>query len=187
MGLDMYLRASKYVSGYDFRGEQEVAFYRSLVEKFEVEEFVDPDTPSATIEFTVAYWRKANQIHNWFVENVQGGEDECKPHYVSRGQLTDLGETCLRVLASSRLIDGTVHNGTIYSAEHPKGAVQLEQGKIVEDPRVAEQYLPPQAGFFFGNEDYDEWYWRDLKSTVSQIDRVLGMPEDWDFEYQSSW
>lgn len=187
MGLDMYLRASKYVSGYDFRGEQEVAFYRRLVEEFGVEEFIDPDSPSATVEFTIGYWRKANQIHAWFVENVQGGVDECQPAYVSREQLSELRETCLRVLASTKLIPGTVHNGTVYNAEHPKGAVQLEEGQIVADPRVAEELLPPQSGFFFGNEDYDQWYWQDLELTVKQIDRALAMPEDWSFEYQSSW
>ncbi len=28
-----------------------------------------------TIREEVLYWRKANAIHQWFVENVQGGED----------------------------------------------------------------------------------------------------------------
>jgi len=30
-----------------------------------------------TIELDYAYWRKANQIHNWFVENVKDGVDNC--------------------------------------------------------------------------------------------------------------
>ena len=25
----------------------------------------------------VMYWRKANYIHNWFVENIQNGSDDC--------------------------------------------------------------------------------------------------------------
>ncbi len=33
------------------------------------------------------YWRKANQIHNWFVQNVQKGVDDCNEHQV---QPTDL-------------------------------------------------------------------------------------------------
>ena len=28
----------------------------------------------------VAYWRKANAIHRWFVKNVQDGEDDCEVH-----------------------------------------------------------------------------------------------------------
>lgn len=188
MGLDMYLRASKYVSGYDFRGEEETKVYRSLVRKFGVAKFVDPETPSATVEFTVGYWRKANQIHQWFVDNVQGGEDECKPHYVTREQLKELRDVCNQVLASTELMDGTVFNGTVYSAEHPKGAAVTEPGQIVADPRVAHELLPTAEGFFFGSSDYDQWYWQDLKDTVAIIDRCLAMPEEeWDFEYQSSW
>ena len=29
-------------------------------------------------EVCVAYWRKANAIHSWFVENCQDGVDECQ-------------------------------------------------------------------------------------------------------------
>ena len=35
----------------------------------------------------VGYWRKANQIHNWFVTNVQHGEDDCKEYRVGLEQL----------------------------------------------------------------------------------------------------
>lgn len=28
----------------------------------------------------VAYWRKANAIHQWFVDNVQDGKDDCRVH-----------------------------------------------------------------------------------------------------------
>ena len=28
----------------------------------------------------VGYWRKANAIHGWFVDNVQGGIDDCRYH-----------------------------------------------------------------------------------------------------------
>jgi len=31
-----------------------------------------------TIFHEVAYWRKFNALHNWFVERVQGGVDECQ-------------------------------------------------------------------------------------------------------------
>lgn len=187
MGLDMYLHASKYVSGYDFRPEEDRNQYERLIELFDMREFVDPDTPSARFEFTVGYWRKANAIHQWFVENVQGGRDECQPAYVSREVLVELREVCLNVLASSELVPGTVHNGTIYSAEHPEGAVQLIPGQIVADPRVAHSCLPTAEGFFFGSTDYDEGYWQDIRTTVEIIDRCLSLPGEWDFEYQSSW
>lgn len=187
MGLDMYLRAEKYVSGYPFRDEEERGEYQRLVEMFDVQEAVDPDTPSVVVKFTVAYWRKANQIHLWFVQNVQGGEDECRPHYVSRGQLKDLREACLRVIGSTELVPGEVENGVIFSAEHPAGVAQIERGKVMKDATLARELLPTASGFFFGSTDYNQWYWEDLKETVKQIDRALALPDEWDFEYQSSW
>jgi len=47
-----------------------------------------------------AYWRKANQIHSWFVKNVQDGVDECREHRVSVEQLKELLGTCQMALAT---------------------------------------------------------------------------------------
>lgn len=46
----------------------------------------------------VGYWRKANQIHNWFVQNVQNGVDECQLTIVSKEKLEELLETVKEVL-----------------------------------------------------------------------------------------
>lgn len=44
----------------------------------------------------VGYWRKANHIHNWFVENVQDGEDDCRYHgEVTKEDLEELLVSCL--------------------------------------------------------------------------------------------
>lgn len=48
----------------------------------------------------VAYWRKANAIHKWFVENVQDGVDNCDEYFVSRGNLRELLDTCKSALLS---------------------------------------------------------------------------------------
>jgi hypothetical protein len=50
------------------------------------------------VDLSVAYWRKANQIHAWFVEHVQDGEDECREHSVSKEQLQTLCDLCQQVL-----------------------------------------------------------------------------------------
>ena len=42
----------------------------------------------------VAYWRKANAVHSWFVGHAQDGEDECRPYIVQREQLVELLEIC---------------------------------------------------------------------------------------------
>lgn len=44
----------------------------------------------------LVYWRKANMIHNWFVENVQNGKDDCNEYPVTRDQIVALFERCLK-------------------------------------------------------------------------------------------
>lgn len=43
----------------------------------------------------VGYWRKANAIHEYFVELA--GEDECKEHEVSMADLDELLSRCVRI------------------------------------------------------------------------------------------
>jgi hypothetical protein len=44
------------------------------------------------------YWRKSNQIHAWFVANVQDNVDDCGNYEVSREQLEQLRQLILEVL-----------------------------------------------------------------------------------------
>lgn len=100
MGLDMYLRARRYVSGWTrVHTADEQNEWERLLSLYGMEDFIADGSPHAYVEFTVGYWRKANHIHGWFVNVVQNGEDECRPHYVSRAQLKDLKEACLTVIA----------------------------------------------------------------------------------------
>ncbi len=55
-----------------------------------------------SIEEELGCWFKANQIHRWFVENVQGGQDNCKDYYVAPEQLQQLLDTVNAVLANPR-------------------------------------------------------------------------------------
>ena len=109
------------------------------------------------IKEQVGYWRKANAIHKWFVENIQDGEDDCRYHReVTKADLEELADICHEVLTN---------------------------------PDVAEDRLPTQSGFFFGDTLYDEWYIEDLRTTIDIIDEVL---KTTDFEkemiyYVSSW
>lgn len=98
MGLDMYLYAEKYVSGYNFSKDKHE--YLKLLQTFGLTlPDIPGDSPSATVRFTVAYWRKANAIHGWFVEHVQGGSDECQTAGVSREQLQKLVDLCREAIA----------------------------------------------------------------------------------------
>lgn len=47
----------------------------------------------------VGYWRKANQIHNWLVDRVQDGIDDCCYHNeVTKEVLEELLDICQKVL-----------------------------------------------------------------------------------------
>jgi len=93
MGLDQYLHRSKYIGRWEHQKETQPEEYNTatkIIKLAGMEEAFDEPNTFVTVTTTVAYWRKANQIHNWFVENVQGGVDNCQPFPVSRDQLTEL-------------------------------------------------------------------------------------------------
>lgn len=94
MGLDQYLYASKYTSNAEWRGEADRKVFNDILKAVDGEKFVDTELPSLTIDLKVGYWRKANQVHAWFVKNVQGGEDNCAEYYVDRDQLEELRDLC---------------------------------------------------------------------------------------------
>jgi len=93
MGLGMYLTRRKYVGA---KWE-----HRNVNGKIEIkigdkELPVDFKKVSYIIE-DVGYWRKANEIHKWFVDNVQNGVDDCKEYYVELDKLQELLNLCKEV------------------------------------------------------------------------------------------
>jgi hypothetical protein len=88
----MYLEARKYVSGYEFQSDERKQKYRAVCDAVGLESV--ESTPAVTVSFNAMYWRKANAIHNWFVNNVQGGVDDCRDYYVTETQLKELVSLC---------------------------------------------------------------------------------------------
>lgn len=184
MGLDMYLSKKIYVKNWE---------YTNPDEKYKIDikqggqpvdtKIVDPAKVEYVVE-QVGYWRKANAIHNWFVEHVQEGKDDCKSYYVSREKLVELLGTVSKVLKASKLVDGKVQSGKqlIDGEWQPV----MEDGKFVEDPSVAQRLLPTTSGFFFGSTEYDQWYVEDLRETKKILTKALENEGD-SFEYQASW
>lgn len=105
MGLDQYLHAKKYLSTMSVvspDGNQ----LEDAVEAVGLNlSDLDSEYPSATIGVKVGYWRKANHIHGWFVNNVQDGEDNCREYEVSREQLAELRSLCQQVLDNHDLAE----------------------------------------------------------------------------------
>ena len=154
MGLDMYLHAEKFISGSEITRDDEFSKILAAmnVNEADTEKFL-------TISIDVGYWRKANAIHNWFVENVQDGEDNCERYYVKHEQLEELKHDCEDALRA-----------------------YLEGDKV-----EAENLLAPKSGFFFGSTEIDEYYAKDLNNTISIVDKVLTKFKDYSIYYRSSW
>jgi hypothetical protein len=99
MGLDMYLSKKTYVQNWDHHTPEER--HEVIVKRGgKLVESIKPERVSY-IEEQVGYWRKANHIHNWFVQNVQNGEDNCKPYYVDIADLMNLLDMCKQVKKKS--------------------------------------------------------------------------------------
>lgn len=142
MGLDMYLTKRTYIGAEyehrEVRGKIDITIKGEPVK-------IDFNRVQAIVE-KVGYWRKANQIHNWFVDNVQNGDDDCEEHSVSRERFQEL------------LVDVTA----VLNAR----GTEFEIGEV-------EELLPPQSGFFFGETEITEWYWQDLEYTRDLIEGIL--------------
>ena len=147
MGLDMYLNAKRFL----WHNED------GLIDKIS-DAFPELDGAKVKqITAEVAYWRKANAIHKWFVDNVQDGEDDCGYYEVGEEQLKELLD----------LID-----------------------QVLADKSKADSLLPCASGFFFGNTDYDQYYFEDLEYTKGVLEKLINNKEKmrgWYLEYHSSW
>ncbi len=135
----------------------------------------------------VAYWRKANQIHNWFVENIQDGNDDCGYYEVSRQKLQELLADCCDVLKYAECELQEMNGGLQKIDGEWKETTMM--GRKILNKDVVSDILPTTSGFFFGSTDYDEWYLRDIENTIEQINTIL---DETDFTedailYTSSW
>ena len=60
--------------------------------------------------------------------------------------------------------------------------------RVDQNHSLADDLLPTADGFFFGDTDYQEWYYQDIKATIPVFENLLEQDLDqWDFYYSSSW
>lgn len=89
MGLDMYLTAKRYIHDFGDDGKA----LRDKLEDFKVNGMNVKE-----LSYEAGYWRKANAIHQWFVDTVQDGDDDCREYFVTTEQLEKLLELVNEVL-----------------------------------------------------------------------------------------
>jgi len=190
MGLDMYLTKRIYIGGnYEHNkvsGEINISKNGKPVKV---------DLSKVTyIEESAGYWRKANQIHKWFVENVQDGNDDCGSYDVSEEKLNELLSICKKIKSKCKLIDGKVVNGqTANRSTGMKLVDNIEDGKVMQNSHIAAKLLPSASGFFFGSTNYDQWYMQDIDGTIQIIEDILSEKQpdkdylDFEISYHASW
>jgi hypothetical protein len=110
MGLDQYLYAKKYSCPNDITGNERWKQMNADFSKFKKllgddAKYIHKELPSISVEMKIGYWRKANAVHQWFVDNCQKGEDDCREAYVSREQLEELLGVVNEVLADHSKAD----------------------------------------------------------------------------------
>ena len=70
------------------------------------------DLAFASVSIQVGYWRKVNAVHNWFIQELANGVDECQPIYVPRSSLIDLKNACEIVLRDHSQADAILPTGS---------------------------------------------------------------------------
>lgn len=115
----MYLSSSEYVSRNDWGRDENGDIldtpneaFNAIVEALKLQDVIDKTRfAGINIDVPMGYWRKSNQIHNWFVDNVQDGNDDCNTYYVSCEQLETLKGLCEQVLAHKSLAEDLLPTG----------------------------------------------------------------------------
>lgn len=186
MGLDMRLSKKTYVKNWEYmKPEEKVQVKLSGNEKKIKGINIDKIT---NIEEEVMYWRKANAIHRWFIENCGNGEDNCQEIYVSRDDMKKLLSICETIIEKCPLVKGKVKNGETYDAKTKKWIPIMQKGKVLTNIEVAKELLPTQEGFFFGGTDYDDCYMDDIVKTRDILRKELETEEDFgSYYYEASW
>lgn len=142
-----------------------------------------------TIFEQIADWSKANQIHAWFVNNIQNEIDDCSYYFVTKDNLLDLKEICEKVLKLNPYTLDKDSYLLYYSANNliEKGIITKEQYAKLETE--LNKILPTKEGLFFGPTDYALSYFLNVKETLKMLTKIL---DNADFEneiylYNSSW
>lgn len=177
MGLDMYLYARKndYASSYTKSNVITNNYPEALTNIFEefkpenIEKLMEADQyfydrrcVSCQTSYEIGYWRKANAIHNFFVEHCAEGIDECQEIKVSKEALMTLLEKCKAVLENH---------------SKAQNLLPTEDGFFFGSTEYDEYYYE------------DLIYTKEIVEKTLKFleDRVANKDYDWEIIYQASW
>lgn len=71
-------------------------------------------------------------------------------------------------------------------AEEIKDIIKLLK-EVQSDHNKANELLPTSKGFFFGSQEYDEWYFQNIDDAIGQLEALNLSNHDVEYLYQASW
>lgn len=157
MGLDMYLYVEEYVSRKDYKKD-----YKEDNKAF--------DEIISALEL-----RDVVEPDSWTGLTVQIPVGYWRKANAIHGWIVDT------------FADGEDNCQQIYIPRQGMEDLRKICADVLANPSKALEVLPPQAGFFFGSTNVDEWYLQDLKYTYDLLTRLLSNEKIDSFIYQASW
>ena len=168
MGLDMYFSRRTYVGQFKDTRDSDGNWSKRDVNNMELK-FDDADLSHVNlknvryIEEVFGEFRKFNALHGYVVDNFASGVDNCQMIYLDIDDLIQIHEMLSLV----------------------------QESLSIGDKVIAEQTLPPQAGFFFGSTEIDKWYEEDVKEAVEVFGKIIEehsiVGHNASYSYQASW
>lgn len=187
MGLDMFLYKDKSIHHNQWSDDTtkvEVKVSRNGIEDRPMAFINQP----VRVRVQIAYWRKFNALHKWFIDTCNSGRDDGNDVWVAPDDLQQLYKIIKKLKDELVLVDGKVANGYSLNDKGEK-VYDYEDGKIIANPELAKSLLPTEDGFFFGSTDYDEYYYYDIEYTEKILKETVEAPDfnEWRYYYKASW
>lgn len=183
MGLDMYLMAEKTLSSSSAKDKKLIEFLKS-------NEIVHEDSEWHYIPH---YSGIRSQLSDFKLTGQVGLIDYFKSE---NNQWSIRTEACYWRKANHihnwfvLNVQNRVDDCSTYEVSNSQLAELLLTIDAVDTRHARAQHLlPTSSGFFFGSTEYNESYYRDLKSTKKIITQCLkpSTTKHWKFYYSSSW
>jgi hypothetical protein len=155
MGLDMYLDKTLYISEFDKQGIEKID---TIYNVLGIQDLSN-NYKHLELRLPAIYWRKSNQIHGWFVEHIQEGDDNCQTYHVDIEQLEELLELVKTQLKNKKKILLNPSEGFFF------GSTDIDEYYWADLENTRDK-LEKEIGFY-------------------REQSLLG--RHWHYEYRSSW